>query len=99
MKLWEILSESSERATDPGYVRALKKVGDEIKLQYRCTRGSKKGDVVASPKTCFKRKSIKRMLAGRKVNLQTRAQRNQKGLQTRRTAKSKRLRAWNKVID
>jgi len=92
MKLRDILLEKQ-------YVRAYKKVGDEIKLQYRCVKGPKKGKVVANPETCTKRKSLKKMIAGQIINAKTKSKRAQKNLLTRRTKTSKQMRVRNRIID
>ena len=49
-------------------IRQFKRVGGQIKRQYRCTTGPKKGKIVATPQACAKRKDPKKRRHGRKVS-------------------------------
>ena len=67
----EILSEAA--------IRQFKRVGTEIKRQYRCTSGPKKGRIVATPQACAKRKDPKKRRHSKKVN------RSRKGVRVMKT--------------
>lgn len=49
-------------------IRQFKRVGGQLKRQYRCTTGPKKGKIVATPQACAKRKDPAKRRHGRKVN-------------------------------
>lgn len=83
MKLIDILEPMGE-AVEEAVQRAFRRVGSEIKRQYRCTSGPKQGKMVASPAACFKRKDPKKVRHGKKVA------RSRKGIRLRKTDVAKR---------
>ena len=67
-----------------GAIRAFKRIGTEIKRQYRCTTGPKKGRIVASPQACATRKDPRKVRHGKKVA------RMRKGIRVRKSSITKR---------
>jgi hypothetical protein len=55
----EVLSE--------GAIRQFQRKGQAVVKKYRCTAGPKKGKLVATPASCFKRKDPKKVRQGRKT--------------------------------
>lgn len=77
MKLFEIICEecceevftnAEGEVLSEAAIRQFKRVGGQIKRQFRCTTGPKKGKIVASPQSCGKRKDPKKRRHGKKVN-------------------------------
>lgn len=64
--------------------RAFRRMGSEIKRQFRCVGGPKDGKLVADAKSCMQRKDPKRVRHGRKVA------RTRKGIRIRKTQVTKR---------
>ena len=85
-----------EEATGGASVQAFRREGNQIKRQFRCTMGEKKGRLVANPKTCIQRKNPKRMLVGRKTAAAKKGVRLRKSAITRNKAVHKTLRKMNK---
>lgn len=74
---------------------AFRRKGKELKRQFRCMTGEKKGRLVANPKTCIQRKNPKRMVVGKKVAAAKKGLRLRKSAQTRKTQASKLARKAN----
>ena len=68
-------------------VRQFKRVGNQVKRQYRCTSGPKKGRIVASPQVCAQRNDPKKKRHSKKVN------RARKGVRVMKTRISKKHQA------
>jgi hypothetical protein len=67
----EILTEAA--------IRQFKRVGSQIKRQFRCTSGPKKGRIVSTPQACTQRKDPKKKRHSKKVN------RTRKGVRVMKT--------------
>lgn len=85
------LDENGEEILDEAFIRQLKKSGSNVKKQYRCTSGQKKGKIAADPRACAKRKDPKRKRIGKK------AARLKKGMRVVKTKLAKK-RAISKLI-
>jgi len=92
MKLFEIICEEcceevyldeEGNILSEAAIRQFKRVGGQIKRQFRCTSGPKKGKIVATPQACAKRKDPKKRRHGKKVN------RARKGVRVMKTRISK----------
>ena len=77
---------------------AFRRKGQEIKRQFRCVSGEKKGRLVADPKTCVKRKNPKRMLVGQRTARSKKGLRLRKSAITRNTSAHKMVRKTNKRL-
>ncbi len=77
---------------------AFARKGKEIKRQFRCVSGEKKGRLVANPKTCVQRKNPKRMIVGKKVANAKKGVRLRKSAITRNTSAHKMVRKTNKRL-
>jgi hypothetical protein len=75
--------------------QAFRRKGNQIKKQFRCTTGEKKGRLVANPKTCLQRKNPKRMIVGKKVAAAKKGLRLRKSAITRKSQASKQTRKAN----
>ncbi len=63
----EVLTDSEGNILTEAAIRQFKRVGGQIKRQYRCTSGPKKGKIVSTPQACAKRKDPKKRRHGKKV--------------------------------
>lgn len=77
---------------------AFRRKGKEIKRQFRCMTGEKKGRLVANPKTCVQRKNPKRQIVGKRVAQAKKGVRLRKSKITRNTQASKMARKMNKRL-
>ena len=76
---------------------AWKKRGNKVVKQFRCTSGSRKGRIVASPAQCFKPIDIKRRLTLRKTKAKMGSRAARKSNRTKKfNPVSRRAKAMNK---
>jgi uncharacterized protein YrrD len=83
----------SEEATT-----AFRRQGKKITRKFRCVSGEKKGRLVANPQTCVRRKSLARVLAGRKIASEKKNIRIRKSKIALKTNTSKMVRKANKRL-
>jgi len=74
---------------------AYRREGNKIKKRFRCTTGEKKGRLVSDPMTCVKKKSLKRILAGRKIQQKVKSVRIQHAKLSAKKGTSKMVRKMN----
>jgi hypothetical protein len=86
----EILNEVS--------VIAFKRKGLFTKRYYRCTSGSKKGRLVATPNGCVKAKSAERVRHGKKVMRKYKNILSQKSKYSKRSSVTKSVTRRNKLV-
>jgi len=87
----EIFTDEDGNILTEAALRQFKRVGTQIKRQYRCTAGPKKGKIVASPQACATRKDPRKVRHGRKVS------RMKKGIRIRKTRITKK-KAISKMV-
>lgn len=80
----EVYTDEDGNILDEAAIRQFKRVGTQLKRQFRCTSGPKAGKVVASPQACATRKDPAKVRHGRKVS------RAKKGVRVRKTVIAKR---------
>lgn len=92
------VDEDGNEILDEGFIRQMKKVGNQLKKQYRCTTGQKKGRISASPQACGRRKDPKKKRHGRKVARMKKGVRVKKTKIAKKRQISKRLTRINKRL-
>lgn len=78
--------------------RHFKRVGGNIKRQFRCTSGLKKGKIVADRATCSRRKDPKKKRQGKKSARRFKGIRKIKTKITKKRTQSKLVRRMNKRL-
>lgn len=78
--------------------RQFKRYGDNLKRQFRCMSGPKKGRIVAKAANCGRRKDPMRVRIGKKSSRIKKGQRVRKTLRTKKKTISKVLTRRNKAL-
>ena len=82
MFIRELIIESLDEGATPIFA----KTGNKVVRKYRCTSGSRKGRIVAKPKTCSAAKNVKSMNTMKKTRRSKGATVNIKANRTKRTS-------------
>lgn len=91
MKIIDIIE-----SVDEGFVQIAGRSGNKIVRKYRCTSGSRRGRIVASPGTCTAPRNVRSSINIKKAKRRKGSQMVLKSLRTKRATKSsKRLAKLN----
>ena len=82
MFIRELIIESLDEGATPIFA----KTGNKVVRKYRCTSGSRKGRIVAKPRTCSAAKNVKSMNTMKKTRRSKGATVNIKANRTKRTS-------------
>jgi hypothetical protein len=94
---WVHVDENDEILNERA-ISAFRREGKKMTRKFRCAAGEKKGRLVADPKTCVKRKSMARVLAGRKIAAEHKGLRIRKSKISLKTNTSRMVRKANKRL-
>ena len=84
---------------DEAAKRAYKRIGQEIKRQFRCVSGPKQGMIVATPDACSKRKQPIKVRTGKRVAITKKDVRIRKTKISKKKAISKLVTKLNDRLD
>ena len=94
----EVLVDDEGAPLNEAAIRAFKRIGTDVKRQYRCTAGPKKGKIVASPQACATRKDPRKVRHGKKVARMRKGIRIRKSAITKKKSISKMVKRMNQRI-
>jgi hypothetical protein len=82
----------------PRVTRQLKRIGNNLKRQFRCMSGDKQGRLVSSPEKCGIKKDPNRVRQGKLASRIKKAQKVRKSKRTKMKSFTKRLTKFNDFL-